>query len=420
MAKRARNEGTIYRKTVIRNGKEYTYWESQVSVGYDKGTGKRIRKTYTGDSQKDVRAKMQEAAVAVEKNDYFEPSRATLGEWLDIWLDIYCPRIKYQTRKHYAAQCNTHIKPALGAIPLGELSVEQIQAFYADLEREGRVVRKTDRKTGRIVEIRSPLSPKSIKNVHSVLSKALNTAVKLKYIRYNPASQTERPKVPKPDISPLTNEQIALVLSEIEIDELKNLYKLILFAGLRKAEALGLTWTEINFNESEISINHQLVKRRVEDGGYTLASVKQDRRRSITVSPYVMDALRDQQRIQQADKDVAGDLWQTIVYESGKPAQLVFTKSDGTPINPKAAYIHYNKIAKRYGIDASRVHDLRHTFAVLSLQNGDDIKTIQENHGHASASFTLDTYAHRTSQMQKDSASRMQNFIDALNAPKRT
>ena len=75
----------------------------------------------------------------------------------------------------------------------------------------------------------------------------------------------------------------------------------------------------------------------------------------------------------------------------------------------------FAKIAKQIGAPECRVHDLRHTFAVLSLQNGDDIKTVQNNLGHATASFTLDVYGHVTEQMKKESAARMEQFIKAVN-----
>ncbi|MDD7175570.1 MAG: tyrosine-type recombinase/integrase [Clostridiales bacterium] len=69
---------------------------------------------------------------------------------------------------------------------------------------------------------------------------------------------------------------------------------------------------------------------------------------------------------------------------------------------------------KEIGLPDVRFHDMRHTFAVLSLQNGDDIKTVQANVGHATAAFTLDVYGHASQKMQKDSADRMQRYFDGL------
>ena len=414
MARRAKNEGTIYKKTVIRGGKEYTYWEAQVTVGYDPGTGERLRKSYTAPTKAEVRTWMQETSLAVQKKEFFEPSNATLSEWIDIWLQDYCPKIKYQTRKHYISQCETHIKPALGAIPISELTTAQIQSFYTSLGKTGHTIKKKDPKTGRIITEQKPLAPKSIKNIHSILSRCLNTAARLKYIKFNPTSLTERPKIPKSKITPLSDEQVKIFLSSLENEKLSDLYKLVLFSGMRKSEALGLTWDSIDLSTGKIIIDKQLQRRPAKDGGYTIAPVKSDRIRDVIVSPYVISTLLHRKAEQDHDRESYQGIWSYIKDEHGKDVHLVFTKEDGTPINPKQAYLHYNKIAKSLGFDANRVHDLRHTFAVLSLENGDDYKTLQENLGHASASFTLDVYGHRSKRMQEESASRMQNFIDSI------
>ena len=83
----AAGSGTIRKKTVTRAGKQYTYWEARVTVGFDPGTGKQIQKSFSGKTQKEVREKMQAAAVAVNQGEYFEPSRMTLARWVEIWLE---------------------------------------------------------------------------------------------------------------------------------------------------------------------------------------------------------------------------------------------------------------------------------------------------------------------------------------------
>ena len=97
-----------------------------------------------------------------------------------------------------------------------------------------------------------------------------------------------------------------------------------------------------------------------------------------------------------------------------KQKAFVFTKPDGDHVNATMMYNHYKKIAAAIGAPESRVHDLRHTYAVLSLQNGDDVKTVQGNLGHATASFTLDVYGHVSETMKQNSADRMQKYIDSI------
>lgn len=110
----------------------------------------------------------------------------------------------------------------------------------------------------------------------------------------------------------------------------------------------------------------------------------------------------------------AGDLWQGWQSTSGRKTVLVFTTATGTNLSPQTVYYHYKKLAAQIGAPDSRVHDLRHTFAVLSLQNGDDVKTVQGNLGHATAAFTLDVYGHVSERMKEASAARMEGYIKGL------
>ena len=92
----------------------------------------------------------------------------------------------------------------------------------------------------------------------------------------------------------------------------------------------------------------------------------------------------------------------------------MFTNDFGGHLHPQTVYAHFKKLAASVGAPNARVHDLRHTYAVLSLQNGDDVKTVQGNLGHATASFTLDVYGHVSERMKEDSANRMQKYIEGL------
>ena len=114
----------------------------------------------------------------------------------------------------------------------------------------------------------------------------------------------------------------------------------------------------------------------------------------------------------------AGDDWQAWHNEAEHKKALVFTNEDGRYLVAKRLYLHFKKLAEEAGAPDARVHDLRHTFAVISLQNGDDVKTVQTNLGHASASFTLDVYGHVSDRMQRESADRMQQYINEISRTK--
>lgn len=90
---------------------------------------------------------------------------------------------------------------------------------------------------------------------------------------------------------------------------------------------------------------------------------------------------------------------------------MAFLTVFGTPLQPQTTSNHFKKLAAEIGAPNTRVHDLRHTYAVLSLQNGDDVKTVQGNLGHATAAFTLDVYGHVSDAMKAASASRMEEYV---------
>lgn len=373
-------------------------WEARYTVGRDPGTGKQIRKSVYGKTQKEARQKLAQAVAALDTGTYFEPSKITLGQWMDTWLAEYTSDKKYLTVKHYTAQVNTHIKPALGAVKLSALSAPQIQKFY----------------NGMLNDAAHPLAPKSVRNIHGVLTKALSTAVRVGYLRINPASMVTLPRVERKEIKPFTDVQVKALLAAADGDEFGSLFKVVVFTELREAEAVGLTWDCVDFGTGTVKVCKQLQKRPQTAGGFVFAPLKNDKARTITPAPFVMDILKARQQEQAAQRLRAGERWEGWQSEKERQAALVFTNELGRHLHSQTVYNHFKKLAAQVGAPDACVHDLRHTFAVLSLQNGDDVKTVQGNLGHATAAFTLDVYGHVSERMKADSAARMQGFIQNL------
>ena len=395
-------------------------WEARFVVGHDPGTGKPIRKSVYAKTQKEVRQRMAQAIAAVDNHEYFEPSKMTLAEWLDIWAAEYMGDKRYSTRRTYRANIETHIKPALGAVRLSQLAPHIIQKFYNTLLTSGCKKPKRDKngkiikKDGKPVCEPAPMSAKTVRNIHGTLTKALSTAVDIGYLRFNPADRVTLPRIEKKELSPLTDAQVKDFLRESSNDELEIILKVILFTGLRESEALGLTWDNIDFQAGTIKVCKQLQKRRLVDGGATLAPTKNGRSRTLKPAPFVMELLDRQYREQAAQRLKMGDLWQGWQTAAERKTALVFTTPEGRSISQTSLRYHFKKVVEAIGVPSCRVHDLRHTFAVLSLQNGDDIKTVQDNLGHATAAFTLDVYGHVSEKMKEDSAARMEAYIKSL------
>lgn len=132
-----------------------------------------------------------------------------------------------------------------------------------------------------------------MRNVHGVLTKALSQAVKLGYIARNPCDMVDLPRVEKTEIVPLTDAQVKAYLAATASDsDYGDMLKVVLFTGLREAEALGLTWDCVDFDRGTLKICKQLQKRPAEAGGFQFASLKNDRTRILHPAPFVMDILR--------------------------------------------------------------------------------------------------------------------------------
>lgn len=175
---------------------------------------------------------------------------------------------------------------------LTKLTPHIIQGFYNDLLANGRIVPKRDKqgkiikKDGVAVTETAPLNAKTVRNVHGVLTKVLSQAVKVGYIARNPCDMVDLPRVEKAQIMPLTDEQVKSYLAAADADnDYGDILKVILFTGLREAEALGLTWDCIDFKKGTLKICKQLQKRPAEAGGFQFATLKTTRRASCAPPP---------------------------------------------------------------------------------------------------------------------------------------
>ena len=384
--KRANGEGSISKRS---NGT----WEGRITVGFDPSTGKQIRKSIYGRTQKEVREKMNELQLqyanvsTVEEIDAVE---MTLSEWLDTWLADYIQDVKPGTKVSYTSIVDNHIRPVLGKIALQKLKPPMIQKFYNQLREKG-------------------LSPKYIKNIHGVLHRALDMAIKIEFIEKNYTSVCSLPKSEMKEIQPLDAPEQRKLLDAIKGEEYEDLIIVDLFTGLRSGELIGLTWDCIDFEKGIISVKKQLVQTRQTGAEYTFGSLKNGKTRVIMPAQFVIQILK-RHRIRQAEMRLAaGELW-----NEGKFPNLVFTHRDGSHLSQPTVWKEFQKLLEKAGLEHHRVHDLRHTFAINSIMAGDDIKTLQENMGHYSAAFTLDRYGHVTETMRKASSDRMQRFIEAL------
>lgn len=383
--KNAKGGGTIRQRPDGR-------WEARFTVGRDPGTGKQVQRSVYGATQKEVRQKLAQVTAAIDNGTYTVPSKMTVGQWLDIWSGDYLGGVKPFTVLNYSQHIKNHIKPALGAVKLEALNAHTIQGFYNSL--------------GKPQGDKPGLSAKTVKCIHGVLHKALSQAVKVGYIRFNPAESCELPRIERKEIRPLDNEEIGAFMKAVQGHRFEALYLVTLFTGLRRGEVCGLTWDCVDLDLGTILVNKQLQNVPGQPGEFRLVSSKNGKGRIIAIAPFVVEVLR-RHKVQQVEARLkAGPLWQNNGF--------VFCNEVGEHLSPNTVYHNFKRIAASIGLPDARLHDLRHSYAVASLRAGDDIKTVQGNLGHHTAAFTLDTYGHVTEEMKRASAERMEAFIKGI------
>lgn len=390
--KRANGDGTIRQR---KDG----LWEARFTVGINPGTGKPIRKSIYGKEKDEVAAKLRQITATVDNGSYFDATNITVKQWFAEWLENYMSDKKPLTVKQYKSMSETHIYPEIGAVKLSQLSSAQLTKLYNKLAKEGKVTTHKDRKTGKVTITKEGSSPKTIKNIHAIIRKSLDDAMDQGLIKDNVATRAKCPRVEHKEIKPLTEAQQKAFFDAIKDHKYRWLYTVIIFTGLREAEAIGLTWDCVDFQKGTLKVYRQFQKRTKQEGGYQFAALKNDRTRVIQLSPYVVQILADLKKKQE---------------DSKSDSIFVFTDSSSNHLSVDSVYNNFKRIAKSINAPNARVHDLRHTYAVNSLQEGDDFKTVQSNLGHATASFTLDIYGHVSDRMKEESARRQQAYIERI------
>lgn len=389
--KAAAGLGNIRKKTVTRNGQDYVYWESRYT---SPDTGK--QHSLTAKTQKEAVQKLKEKLGEIASGSFVEPNNLTLEQWSATWQREYLANIKPSTITSYDAAIRNHIVPSLGKIRLHKLTTIDIQKFINSLPSP--------------TESKSGLSPKTVKNIYGILHRLLAQAVLCKLIPTNPADACVLPKVRKKKLQPMNEYQIAEFVKAIKGHKYESMFLVALFTGMREGEVCGLCRSCVDFDNGTILVDKQLQSLRGKTRGdkekYALLPTKNGKERTITAAPFVMEVLWKAKQAQDANRKLFGKAF----IEN----DLVFTDELGNRVTPQALYRAFKLVVTELNMKDVRFHDLRHSYATMALKSGDDVKTVQETLGHSTASFTLDQYAFVTEKMKKDSADRMQAFIQSI------
>jgi integrase len=374
-----------------RSGKETTLWYVVVDVGAT-AEGRRRQKWHGGFATR------REAEVARVKivgdlhaGSYIAPDRIMLAEWVqESWLPMIESRVKPSTYDSYRRNLEIHVLPVLGTRPLQQLTAPMLNALYAELLARGNG--------------RCPLSPKTVRYIHTTVHKTLADAVDAGVVSRNVA---ERAKPPRPtrrvmrEIQCWEPEELARFLDYVRGMRLEAVWRLAAMTGMRRGEILGLRWSDVDLDAARISVRHAVVSV-----AYTVleSTPKTHQARVIDLDPESVETLRTHRRQQQGERDAWG--------RNYSDNDLVIARENGEPIHPQSFSQAFGRIVRRAGLRRIRLHDLRHTHATIAVKAGVPVKVISERLGHESPAFTLRQYAHVIPGMQAEAAVEIAELVN--------
>ena len=365
-------------------------WSYVADAGSDPATGKRRQKTKGGfRTRKAAEAALLEYLHARESGQLTEHTSATVAEYLEQWLANQEPNARKTTLGGYKQDLDRVIR-VLGQVRLQELTPMQLETAYAEMLRSG------SSKGGK-------LSAKTVYNAHSSLRKALNDGVRLGVLIRNPATAARPPKRTKPEMETWPTAQLGEFLAGVEDDPLYAAYVLIATTGMRRGEAMGLRWQDVDLDAGFVRIRQTLTTVNDQLVFDTTKTAKSQRR--ISLDPDTIAALRRHRARQAEDRLLVGEDWDDS-------NDLVFTQADGTAVHPDRWTRAFKRHVKRLGLPELRgPHSLRHTWATLALEAGIHPKVVSERLGHSTIAITLDTYSHVVEGMDADAATTVADQI---------
>lgn len=326
--------------------------------------------------------------ASLANQTYLAGSAQTFAEYLnDVWLPGL--PVRDSTKRSYEGHVRLYLIPHLGGIALQQVTAGHLRKMYSTLRTAG---------------ARGPLSASTVRRVHATVHSALSAALNDGLIGRNPAAGLKLEAVPRPKRAFWTAEQLRAFVTAIVDDRLAALYTLMAVTGLRRGEAVGLRWSDVDFQVgggAAVHIHQQLV-----DIGYTLAFTQPKTKqssRAVVIDPTTAELLRTHQRSQTAEKTAWGPAYQD--------QDLVFAREDGRPVHPDFVSKHFRYLVESHHLARIRLHDLRHSHASILFSLGHQPKVISDRLGHASVAFTLDTYRHLLPAQREAAAAAVSDLV---------
>lgn len=344
--------------------------------------GRRYRKTFRGKTEAEVERAIGAALAERDGGTWSGASRRLLtGDYLDQWLEAAPPHLRPRTLAGYRSIVEHHLIPGIGHISLKRLGRLQVQQLLTRLA------------TGD-----PPAAPNTVRNVRTVLHRALRDAIREGLRPDNPAHDVDLPAARPHSVRALSVADARAILDAMRGHRLEPLVTLALATGLRQGEALALRWPDVDLEASELRVRHTLHRH----GGQVILSEPKTRsgRRTVPLPGFAVAALKRQRDWFQAqDRRFAGERW--------REAGWIFTTAVGTPMHGPDVTRRLRARLEAAGLAPMRFHDLRHGAATLMLAAGAPAREIMETLGHSTITITMDLYTHVLPASQRETARRL-------------
>ncbi len=386
------------------------YWHGRVTVGI-RDDGRSDRRHVMSSSKATVTSKVRALEKGRDAGQLTRPGENwTVEQWLTHWLeDLTAPYVKVNTLAGYRVAVNHHLIPGIGKHRLTALRPEHLERLYVRL-----LATTTNRGT--------LTRPATALQVHRTVRTALNEAVRRGYVSKNPALLARTPRVEDEEIEPYTVGEVKQLFTAAGQVRNGARWVIALALGLRQGEALGLKWSDVDWQTHTLTVSRTRLRPtyahgcggtcthkragdcpdRIKTRPDTDSTKSKAGRRLIGLPAELVDLLRTHQTRQEVERQKAAQLW--------IDADWLFASETGAPINPSTDTSHWKALLRAAGIRDGRLHDARHTAATVLLLLGVDQRSMMGIMGWSNSAMTV-RYAHVVEPIRKDIANRLSGLL---------
>ncbi|MBL3731825.1 site-specific integrase [Lysinibacillus sp. HST-98] len=376
----------------LKNGE--TRYEFPAYLGIDPLTGKQKRTMKRGfKTRKEAELALARLKLDVANGTYKKERAETYQEVYDLWVVQYENTVEESTFVKTTGIFKNHILPVMGNYKIEKITVDICQKHI-------------NKWAGKL---------KKFRIVKSYAAKVLDFAMKRGFIQTNPFALVEMPtnltkktSVTNDDEDEnfYTREQLVQFLTCLEQESNYKafaLFRLLAFSGMRKGEALALTWNDLNFTTNELRIN-KAISRGKENQLY-VKSTKTGVARTIKMDDKTMAILKEWKKKQKQDYLILG-------FNTMQPKQLVFSNEQNEYLQPTKTRKWILHVQQKYNLGAITTHGLRHTHCSLLFEAGASIKEVQDRLGHSDVQTTMNIYAHVTKKAKEEAIQKFASYIE--------